>query len=110
MSTVVKLPQARQDLIDLADYMARDNLAASERFLVAAEKACEQLAGMPGLGSPWESENPALAGLRMWSVRGFPRHVIFYRPLPDGIEIVRVLHAARDLESILGEGTSEPQA
>lgn len=28
------------------------------------------------------------------------RYIIFYRPLPDGVEIVRVLHGARDLDVI----------
>jgi len=35
-------------------------------------------------------------------LRSFPvgRYVIFYRPIPKGIEIVRVLHGARDLDAI----------
>lgn len=41
---------------------------------------------------------PTLAGLRMWPIRRFERYLIFYRQIPEGIEIVRLLHAARDLE------------
>lgn len=35
----------------------------------------------------------------------FPKHLVFYRPLPDerGVEIVRVLHGARDLEALMSE-------
>ena len=36
----------------------------------------------------------------MWPVRGFEKHVIFYRPVATGIDVVRVLHAARDIEAI----------
>jgi toxin ParE1/3/4 len=42
---------------------------------------------------------PELAiDLRSFAVRN---HVIFYTPLPKGVEIVRVLHGARDLETVL---------
>jgi plasmid stabilization system protein ParE len=30
-------------------------------------------------------------------------HVIFYLPLANGIELVRVLHGARDLEAVLDD-------
>jgi len=30
----------------------------------------------------------------------FGRYVIFYLPLHDGIDVVRVLHSARDIEAI----------
>lgn len=37
------------------------------------------------------------------NLRSFPvgRYVIFYLPLLDGIEIVRVLHSARDLNGCI---------
>ena len=36
-------------------------------------------------------------------LRSFPvgRYVVFYLPCPDGIDIVRVLHGARDIETVL---------
>lgn len=36
-------------------------------------------------------------------LRSFPtgQYIIFYQPVPGGIEIVRVLHGARDLDAIL---------
>ncbi|WP_199348910.1 type II toxin-antitoxin system RelE/ParE family toxin [Microcoleus sp. FACHB-SPT15] len=42
--------------------------------------------------------------MRKWSVKGFEKHLIFYLSFDDYIEIVRILHAARDIEAIL-----EPQ-
>ena len=35
-------------------------------------------------------------------VRSFPfgRYVVFYAPLDDGIDIVRVLHGSRDIDAI----------
>ena len=53
------------------------------------------------MGSLWNAKNPALAGLRVWSIRKFENYLIFYRPVPDGIEVVRVLHGSRDIDTIL---------
>jgi toxin ParE1/3/4 len=39
----------------------------------------------------------------MWRVRRFDKHLIFYRPVADGIEVIRVLHASRDLAAVLDE-------
>jgi hypothetical protein len=46
-------------------------------------------------------------GLRMLRVPKFEKYLIFYRPVPEGTEIIRVLHAARDISSIFGEGVAE---
>ena len=38
---------------------------------------------MPGIGEPWQSANPRLAGLRVCRVEGFEKHLIFYRPADE---------------------------
>jgi len=43
---------------------------------------------------------PELEGLRSFRVEGFENHFVFYLPRESGIEVVRVLHGARDLEAI----------
>ena len=96
-------PQAKLDLIAHALYIAEDNPDAAERFLDAAEASFEQLANMPKMGSPRQFKNPSLAGLRMWPVKGFRKHLIFYRLTAGGVEVIRMLHAARDIEKILEE-------
>jgi toxin ParE1/3/4 len=100
---IVIRPRADFDLDEQADFIARDSVAAARRFYEATTRAFTTLASMPELGGSWESRNPKYAELRMWAVRGFEKHVIFYRVIPDGIEIVRVLHSARDLEDAFGE-------
>ncbi|MEX1025024.1 MAG: type II toxin-antitoxin system RelE/ParE family toxin [Planctomycetota bacterium] len=45
----------------------------------------------------------ALAGLRSFPVKGFDKHLIFYRSTEHGIEVLRVLHGARDLGTIFEE-------
>ncbi len=102
MSRVIrKRPRAQKDLDDLAYYIAQDNPSAGFRFYEAAEKAFRQLLDMPGMGGTWASPNPRLVGLRVWPIRGFENHLVFYRPNEEGIEIVRVLHGFRDLDRIL---------
>jgi plasmid stabilization system protein ParE len=40
--------------------------------------------------------------MRSRLVRGFKKYLIFYRPLVGGgVEIIRVLHGAQDVKSIL---------
>src|SRR5438105_4443673 len=99
--TVHRRGQARADIIDIADYLDQISQALSDRFLDAVGRTLATLEGMPGMGSPYPLTNPRLQGLRGHPIQGFPNHVIFYLPTSDGIEVVRVLYAARDLQSIL---------
>lgn len=45
----------------------------------------------------------ASVGIRQWRLPGFENYLIFYRPLDDGVEILRVLHGARDIQRIFEE-------
>ncbi len=58
---------------------------------------------MPGIGASYSHEHPALADVRCSPITGFRKYVVFYRPVADGIEIIRVLHGARDIHGILTE-------
>lgn len=85
--TVTTRPRAHADIIEQADFLEHvADLDVAEKFLDAVEATLEQLASMPFLGSPLHFSNPLLAGLRRWPVKSFERHLIFYLPLPDGIE------------------------
>ena len=48
----------------------------------------------------YEAKNEWLAGGRVWRISGFEKHLIFYRPRPEGVEILDVIHGARDLEAL----------
>jgi toxin ParE1/3/4 len=59
---------------------------------------------MPGIGERRETIQTRLSGLRLWQVEGFEKHLIFYRLVKDeGVEIVRVLHGARDIDNVLDQ-------
>jgi toxin ParE1/3/4 len=100
MAKIVIRPEAESDLDAIYTYLGRSSHLVAERFLAAVQGALETLAIMPELGSRSESSHKTLADLRIWPIRGFRKYLIFYRVLSDGIEIRRVLHGARDIESL----------
>lgn len=97
---------ADRDLVGRADFLARSSVGTARRFYRAARETFERLAGMPGIGSPWETPREELAGMRFCSIEGFRNILVFYLPLEGaeaGIEVVRVLHASQDIEGIFSE-------
>ena len=99
---IIKRPVAQFDLIAEADHLAQTaDLEVAERFLDAAKASLEELARMPFMGSPRPYYAEELKDLRQWRIRGFTEYLIFYRPLPDGVEIVRILHGKRNIATIL---------
>jgi toxin ParE1/3/4 len=101
MNRVIQSVPAKRDLRAHAAYLEqRDHPRVAVRFLSAAESSFATLLDMPEIGSRWEFSAAELADVRVWPVRGFQHHLIFYRPVAEGVEIVRVLHAAQDIEKI----------
>jgi plasmid stabilization system protein ParE len=45
-------------------------------------------------------KHPALKGMRMMRVHGFEAYLIFYLPSDTGVDVVRVIHGARDLPTL----------
>ena len=85
-------------------YFVKQGERLSRRFEEAVGKTFERILESPLAGAPEEFLSPKLSGLRMWPVGGFEKHLVFYRPTDDGIEVVRVLHGARDIEAIFEAG------
>jgi toxin ParE1/3/4 len=73
-------------------------MEAADRLLDDVQESCQLLAIQPKAGRARDEVAPQL--------RSFPvgRYVVFYKPQGGGIEVVRVLHSARDIESIAEEG------
>jgi toxin ParE1/3/4 len=97
-------PEAKRDLVEHFVYIGLDNIDAARRYRVAVEDALLKLEAMPGMGRRRESLHPQLRGLRSWVVKGFENYIIFYREVEGGIEVLRVLHGARDIDRALAEG------
>jgi len=100
---ILRRLKAARDVEDIADYIAKDSLAVAERFLENAESTLKDLSDAPGIGSPFESDHPELANLRFHRVKGFPNHLVFYLEHTGAIEVIRILHGARDLDTELSK-------
>ena len=86
-------PKARQDLLEIGDYIARDSRANARRFVEKLIGQCRKIGQAP-LSYPGRED--LAAGLRMAALG---HYVIFFRILGDQVRIERVLHGARDLPS-----------
>ena len=95
--------RARTDIVELAVFIGRDSVGAADRFLDATDETFASLTEQPFLGAEYATRNPRLNGIRVIRVRGFPNHLAFYFVRTDEVEIVRVLHGARDLDAALDE-------
>lgn len=94
MPRVTRRPLAEADIIEIWDYIADDSLAAADRWVDRLDEQFRLLAAQPMMGRARDELAPG--------VRSFPfgRYVVFYVPLDDGIDVVRVLHGARDIDAV----------
>jgi toxin ParE1/3/4 len=103
MPVVRQHEMASRDLVEHFVYLAENaSLDTADRFLSNAQASFADLARQPGMGAPLNLKHPELANVRKWWVKDFENHLIFYMPRPDGVSIVRVLHAATDWWTLLG--------
>jgi toxin ParE1/3/4 len=96
-------PEVKTDILQIARYIAANNFEAAMRFFDAVEADITKLTTMPGMGGLMELPATKLAGMRSMPIRGFPNHLIIYRLAKGQVEILAVVHGARDLQSIIGE-------
>lgn len=94
MSRLIVSPAALADLREIWAFIASDSVSAADRVLDELRARLDLLLGSPLMGR----ERPEL-GSRL---RSFPsgRYVIFYVPEEDAVQVVRVLHGARDVEGL----------
>jgi toxin ParE1/3/4 len=88
-----KSPQAEIDLISIWDFIASDSLKAADALLERIEEAFDMLAQTSLAG---RARNDLAAKLRSFPVGSY---VIFYVPVPDGIEVVRVMSSRQDIDA-----------
>jgi len=92
MPSIVIRPKAMADLAEIWAYIAEDSMRQADAFAARIKGEFRTLARQPRMGR----ERPELLdGLRSFPVG---KYVIFYVPRSRGIEVVRVLHGARDLK------------
>jgi len=94
-------PKADHDIDECCVWIRKDHPAAALRFLDAVELICRNLSQMPGIGSRRYAEIPLVHGVRMIAVKGFKNYLLFYLEQETSIDIIRVLHGARDIPEAL---------
>jgi toxin ParE1/3/4 len=65
------------------------------------DETCALLVKQPRIGGSYDSGIPELAGLRRIPVKGFENYLIFYLAHSSDIDVIRVVHGARDIENLL---------
>jgi len=93
---VIKLkPTAYNDMAEIWSYVAENgSTEQADKLIDRLEAKVRSLAESPNFGRL----RPEL----LESLRSFPvgRYIIFYLPIKNGIEVVRVLHGSRDIDSL----------
>jgi len=94
MPRILRTPAAEADLWEILLFIARDSEEAAFRLIESIDQRFELLARFPNAGParPEISE-----GLRSFPVGNY---LILYKPIDDGIEIMRVVHGARNLRRL----------
>jgi len=98
------LPAADADIDEAAQYIARDSEEQAMRLYDSADATFRLIREHPERWPVCELDHPRLQGIRRCSIVGFRNHLVFYRLDGDCVEVIRVLHGARDILSILGDG------
>lgn len=94
MRTIKIADAAREDLQKIWEYVAQHNPEAASKLIKEITGKFATLRDFPKMG---REQNKLLINLRSLTVKDY---IIFYQPSDDEIEILRVLHSSRDVESI----------
>ena len=89
-------PEAADNIREIWEFIAKDNVSAAGRVRQEFYDAIRGIAKMPGKGHTREdlTDKP----VRFWPVRSY---LIVYRPDTKPLEIVAIIHGARDMPSLL---------
>jgi toxin ParE1/3/4 len=85
---------AREDLTGIWEYLAQHNEQTADRITANLLEQCAKLAEHPLMGRAREE--------LVRNMRSFPlgKYLIFYRPRDEGIEVLRIVHGSRDIDTL----------
>lgn len=95
MKPVVFTPQARRDLAEIADYIARDNPRRAVSFIEELEQRCIALAKAPQAPRRF----PQLGADA--HILPYRNYIVIYRDLATEVSITRIIHGARDIMALI---------
>lgn len=101
MARILRRPLAGADIAEIWDYIAEDSVMQADAWIDRLDGKLRLLAGQPMMGRARDDLSPGIRGMP------FGRYVVFYAPLADGIDIIRVLHSARDIDAAFDPDSAE---
>ena len=91
MVRVIRRSLAELDILEIWDYIAEDSVTDADLWIDKLDEKLRLWATQPMMG---RSREELASGLRSFA---FGRYVVFFLPISDGLDVVRVLHASRDI-------------
>jgi len=85
---------AEEDLKEIWSYIAERNAEAANGVVREITGKFAILRDYPQIG---REQDKLLVNLRSFAVK---QYFIFYQPIEDGVEILRILHGSRDIERL----------
>jgi toxin ParE1/3/4 len=95
VAEVAFTPKAQRDLRHIWSYVAKENPAAADRLVDRIFEKCELAARFPSMGPPRPALGPTVRVLFVGT------YVVVMRARPNGIEVLAIVHGARDPRSWL---------
>jgi toxin ParE1/3/4 len=95
MLPVVRTDQAEADLSQILDFLDQRTPPAAERLAGAIDERCRLLGEFPEMGRTREELAPSLRSVVV------EQYVLFYRTTATAVQVVRILHGARDIDTIM---------
>jgi len=92
-------PEALSDLFEIWRFINQDNPEAADRVEEAVLRACGLLASSPLAGRV--RKDLTSLPLRFWVVQPYSMYLIVCDPEKKPLQVIRILHGARDLPSVL---------
>src|ERR1051326_6370768 len=92
-------PQAEADLFEIWSFIAEDSVESANRVESALFDACERITENPLIGVV-RGDLTSLP-VRFWLLPSFRNYLIVYDPEARPLQVIRILHAARDIRSVL---------
>ena len=96
MKPVLIRPSADRDMDEIFAWIAREDAMAAERLVRRIFEAARSLRDFPERGAPHPEIGPDARALLVG------RYLVLYRVGPDSVDILRIVHGARELTGLLG--------
>jgi toxin ParE1/3/4 len=99
MSLVLDLSdEAKADALEIGNYISARNLTAARKFAFKLNETYQLLLDFPDSGERLSSD--PTGKIRIVLVSGFKNYLIFFRREGEMLQVLRVLHGARDYSKL----------